>query len=251
MDIKNFISQYDINQILKLESQDPQFCALSSARQQIKVLQQDDKILLANFLFLVIQNALVSYQLSGRWENRREEFGHNLSNYFKTSQNLNIETNLAFRTKILKNCKNNCRLNKMKLDRIKKTLKFFGTLNDYQTLKNFYNDMAGLNDFLAQMMKQRKDAKTIVFAVKMFGYWSRIVFGNTITYPFDISIPIDARIIKIYEKNTWEISSSHRQIKEFFDNLSMTYKIPPLHLDTVLRLKYWNLFIFRNKKWNI
>jgi len=251
MDIKDFVSQYDLKQIIELESQDPQFCALWDAWQQIKDLPQNTENLASNFLFFVIQNALISYQLSGRWENRRAEFSSLMVKHFKEIKTLTIVSNFDFWCEVLWTCKNNSRLNKIKLDRIQKTLKYFEILNNYQTLKNFYSDMVWLNNFLAQMMDQKKDAKTITFAVKMFGYWARIVFGEIISYPFDINIPIDSRLIKIYQQNTWKIIIKNKEIQDFFANLSLKYKIPPLHLDTILRLKYRDTFISKPKKWII
>lgn len=243
MNIEKFVSQYDLKQIIELEFYDPQFCALSNVWQQIKFLPQDREFFVSNFLFLIIQNALISYQLSWKWEKWRDEFSIFLVDYFWYFSKINIEDNFQFRDYILGKCKNNCRLKKAKLDRIQKTLKYFSQLNNLKLLKNYYKDMNSLNEFLAQMMDQKKDAKTIVFAVKMFAYWARIVFDNIISYPFEISIPIDARLIKIYQISTWKFDVNNKEIKLFFENLSQKYNIPPLHLDTLLWLKYRNVFI--------
>jgi N-glycosylase/DNA lyase len=58
MDIEKFIEKYDINKIKKLESNDPQFLALQKSRQDISNKKSD------LFLFLVLQCALISYQIS-------------------------------------------------------------------------------------------------------------------------------------------------------------------------------------------
>ncbi|MFZ5341292.1 MAG: N-glycosylase/DNA lyase [Patescibacteria group bacterium] len=73
---------------------------------------------------------------------------------------------------------------------------------DYNKLKRYYENMSELNKDLARIFSQKLDAKTITFAVKMFGYASRIVHKNIIFYPSNITIPIDSRLIKIYEKYT-------------------------------------------------
>ena len=53
----------------------------------------------------------------------------------------------------------------------------------------------------------------------------------------NINIPVDRRIKKIYKLNTNK-EADESQIREFFANLSQKYKIPPLDLDTILRLDY-------------
>jgi N-glycosylase/DNA lyase len=58
MDIEKFIQQYSIKDIKKLEQDDPQFLALRQSRNNITNKNPD------LFLFLVLQCALVSYQIS-------------------------------------------------------------------------------------------------------------------------------------------------------------------------------------------
>lgn len=63
---------------------------------------------------------------------------------------------------------------------------------------DYYQNMLNLRNIIAQSMDCKPDAKTIVFAVKMFGYGARIVFGRFVPYPNEIPIPVDSRIRKIY-----------------------------------------------------
>lgn len=58
--------------------------------------------------------------------------------------------------------------------------------------------MFEFNAKIAQIMNQKQDAKTIVFTTKMFGYGARIVFEKIIKYPFEIQIPLDSRLTRIY-----------------------------------------------------
>jgi N-glycosylase/DNA lyase len=59
MKVENFIKQYDIQKIKKLEQNDPQFLALQKSWSNIK--NKDINL----FLFLVLQCALVGYQIAG------------------------------------------------------------------------------------------------------------------------------------------------------------------------------------------
>jgi N-glycosylase/DNA lyase len=83
-----------------------------------------------------------------------------------------------------------------------------------------------LRDLLAKTMNQKPDAKTIVFSVKMFSYFARN-FYDFVIFPNDIEIPIDSRLIKLYEKN----KESYTDINKFYKDLSQKLNIPMLHLD--------------------
>lgn len=98
------------------------------------------------------------------------------------------------------------------------------------------------NKNISEIMSQKEDAKTIVFTTKMFWYWCRIIFKEFIKYPFDLTIPIDSRIIKIYEKETKKLNNI-KEIKKYFYDLSIEYNIPQLHLDSILWIWYWNNYI--------
>jgi DNA-(apurinic or apyrimidinic site) lyase len=94
--------------------------------------------------------------------------------------------------------------------------------------------MEKMLDLISKEMKQKKDAKTVVFAIKMFWYWARVAFGKVITYPYKINIPIDSRLTNIYEK----IWKDNLKIEDFYKKLSKEKNIPPLHLDSVLWVNY-------------
>jgi DNA-(apurinic or apyrimidinic site) lyase len=86
-------------------------------------------------------------------------------------------------------------------------------------------------------MKQNKDAKTIVFAVKMFSYWTRNIFNEINYFPLEINIPIDSRLIRLFKKYKWE----YEDINKFYFDLSKKLSIPELHLDAILWVNYDNL----------
>jgi DNA-(apurinic or apyrimidinic site) lyase len=183
-----------------------------------------------HILFAIIQNSLISYQLSWTWENRWEEFANFLIDNF----DIFLSNNCLFWQKCLKTCKYNRRFVEKKLIRIKKSSDLYKIIkNNWQ---NLYQNMIELNKILAKTMQQNINSKTIVFAVKMFWYGARINY-KFIPYPFEIDIPIDSRITKIYLKITWKEKATKKEILDYFRNLSKTYNIPPLHLDSLLWIK--------------
>jgi DNA-(apurinic or apyrimidinic site) lyase len=68
----------------------------------------------------------------------------------------------------IKQSKNNKRFIDTKVKRLYKLKDFIDLYIVNQ--EKYYSNMLHLRDDLAKVMKQNKDAKTIVFAVKMFSY---------------------------------------------------------------------------------
>jgi DNA-(apurinic or apyrimidinic site) lyase len=117
-------------------------------------------------------------------------------------------------------------------------------------------------------MNQKKDAKTIVFAVKMFSYWARNIFWFK-EFPKEIMIPIDSRLEKLFYEfwphpnptpghPSLEQSSihldllwgerGHKEIKNFYKELSEKLNISLLHLDAILWVNYEELVREKNLK---
>lgn len=214
------IKHFTIEDAVKIEESDRQFKALKNLYENIK-----DKHF---FLPLIIANSLVCYQLSSTWEEYWEEFAKKWSNKEFKSSNDTIE----FLKDFLPNSKWNKRLLAVKLKRLDKIAWFLHILEKKDLY--YYNNMAKLRDELSQIMNQKKDAKTIVFAVKMFSYWARVRFEQVINFPFEIEIPIDSRIIKLYEV----YREDSIKIWDFYKELSQRTNIPPLHLDAILWVNY-------------
>ncbi len=254
MDIEKFIQKYDIQKIKKLEQSDPQFFALKKARSQIK---NKDKNL---FLYLTIQCSLVWYQIAWSGESRWWEFWEKISKDQEVLQNFrqNKKCNSTRRYDFLTNSKYNKRIYNIKTNRIKK---FNQILDQNLDLKKFWNNLKTLNEIIAKTMKAEIDSKTNTFAIKMFGYAHEIISWKETIYPMDIKIPIDSRLKKIYfsspfikgerfhsNKLEWnqgdllKTKTKEKEIEKYFQNLSKKHKIPPLHLDSILRLDYWNKF---------
>lgn len=232
--IEKFIRLHSLDSILKIEEQyDFQYIALKKIYLRFKNISDIQK---AICIFLVVQNALISYQLSWKWEERWNEFSNYLSWYIK---NWGTYKNIKWRNIILFNCTNNHRLFQIKLDRIRKTYNFITLFKDIDKIYYYYKNMDELNIMLSKWMNQNKYDKTIVFAVKMFWYICRIIFNKTITFPMSVSIPLDSRIQKIYSDNI-AINDTKINIINYFNMLWNKYWIPPLHLDSLLWIKYWN-----------
>ena len=126
----------------------------------------------------------------------------------------------------------------MKLKRIGKFLKSPDSIKRVRTwYKSYYQNMHLLAEDLAKIMSQKKDAKTIVFAVKMFSYWARNVFWYIEYFPFDLMIPVDSRLENLYKKYVKQ-NFTKKEIKQYYLDLAKKLNIPPLHLDAILWVNY-------------
>ncbi|MBA2846111.1 DNA-(apurinic or apyrimidinic site) lyase [Methanococcus maripaludis] len=174
------------------------------------------------FIKLVILTSIVSYQLCTTGELWWEEFSKYWSKHDANNENLG-ESYVNF----LENSKGNRRLLNVKIKRIERIIPFLENL-DLLDFKTYYSNMEKLLENLSKYLNSKKNSKTVVFAVKMFGYASRIVFNEFFPYPMNIEIPKDSRIEKYTLKFTDE-----NPIK-FWNEVSKTAKIPPLHIDSII-----------------
>jgi len=240
MNLYKKLQKYTIEDAIYFEEIDRQFLAL-------KRLYEGKKIDNGNYLFLIVANSLICYQLSWKWEDYWEEFSKVLEN---KSFN-NFEEIYIFFSDFIANSKNNKRFIETKLKRILKLEKFYDKfLENYESYYkniNWKNGMELLVSDLSKIMNQKKEAKTIVFAVKMFSYWARNIFGLEY-FSDNIMIPIDSRLEKLYmEYNLSTEDFSPLQIKNFYIELSKKLNIPLLHLDAILWVNYENLL---SSKWS-
>ncbi len=232
MDYGEFIKQYNLHditftQVLKTESNDRQFLALRSLW-----LGVSGRLAVESYLFLVITNALVCYQLSGKGEDYWEEFAECVAEELPTVASFGDV--VAFFSAFLPNSVCNKRLVEVKLKRVEKLREFYAEFIERGQAREYYNDMLSLAESLASVMRQRVTDKTILFAIKMFGYAGRVVYGKFIQYPFELSAPIDSRLIKLAPKGLKNIT----EVREFYNKIAKELQIPPLHLDAIL----WNYF---------
>ena len=226
----NKLNKYTLDNAIEIERRDKQFLALEKLYKN-KIL--DDKI----YLFLIIANSLICYQLSWKWEDYWEEFwkileGKNFNNFWEI---------YSFFEKFIPESKNNRRFIDTKLKRVKKTENFY--LDFISRSEFYYENMDKLALELSKTMNQKIDAKTIVFAVKMFSYWARNIYDFQY-FPENLMIPIDSRLenlYKKYEKLDNEVKINIEEIKKFYINLSKKLNIPLLHLDAILWVNYEEL----------
>jgi DNA-(apurinic or apyrimidinic site) lyase len=199
-------------------------------------------------LYLVIQCALVGYQIAWSGENWRNEFGQKITTDRQILQKTwkNKEDNHNWRYDFLTTSKYNKRIYNIKTKRIQK---FNKTLNTENNFYQFWNDLEKLNNTLAKTMNAKVDNKTITFATKMFGYAYEIISWQDTIYPMSINIPLDSRLKTIYlntvplNKEELKGDIKNNKIDSYFQNLSQKHNIPPLHLDSILRLDYrYNFF---------
>jgi len=231
--LEKFLQDYDIKKAKDLEHKDPQFLALQNCRNNIKNKNKNENL----FVYLVMQCALVSYQIAWSGELWRTEFWKKVEKDRNVLLNMweKNENNSDWRLDFLKSSKNNKRIYNIKKSRLDKLNNILKTEKDF--LK-YRNNLKKLNEILAKTMNTTVYSKTIVFAIKMFGYAYTIINWNDIDYPMSINIPVDSRLKKIYSLNVDKKTTNEIEICEFFNKLSQKYSIPPLDLDTILRLDY-------------
>lgn len=216
------LGKYTISDILELEQKDRQFIAIKKLGENLKNKSY--------FLSLVITNALLCYQLSSSGEEYWEEFCQFASEYqfwewFKTS------VLKEFFEIFLIQSKWNKRLINMKKIRINKILKFIQKFKENEAF--YYENMLVFLEDLSSAMSQKKTAKTLVFAVKMFSYGACIYFDKFILVPYEVAMPMDSRILKITKiyNNSW------LDPLVFWFKISEKVGIPCIHLDVLLWTK--------------
>jgi len=225
------LKNYTLEDALGVEKSDRQFLAYKKLYKNKNFSDED-------YLFLILQNALISYQLSGKGEDYHEEFALEAEKNFSGFEDNTMKFYNFFES-FLKNCRNNRRFINIKLKRIKKTLGFYDKFS--QNIEFYYKNMSILAEDLSKIMNQSKESKTIVFAVKLFSYWARNVFWYIEKFPENLMIPIDSRLENLFKLSTKKSKYTKQEIKEFYKELSLKLNIPLLHLDALLWVNYENL----------
>ena len=212
--LKEILSELGLECARTIEEKvDLQFSALEDLHRNLN----NDEL----FIKLVLANAIVSYQLSATGEEWWWEF----SRYF--SQNFPKASIKEAYFEFLPSSRTNRRLGSVKLKRLEKFEPFLERMT-LDNLKAYYSDMLKLRDDLAKALNSKKDAKTVVFAVKMFGYAARISFNEFKAYPIGIPIPEDIRIMNYTKRFTNEPSTN------FWNRIAKEVGIPPLHIDSIV-----------------
>ena len=239
--IYSFVASHNIDDIIYIESQDPQFLAISHTYHKIKS-EYIDNIKSNDILFLdlVTKISLITYQIGGTWE----DWWNDVMNYiYQNWSKINLEkiNDTAWRNELLQNTKYNRRLKNMKLARLSKIWNLRDIFDDIQDYKTAYEDMYIYHTKIIDKIWAKSTAKTPLFATKMFGYICRVIFGKLVVYPDWLSIPIDSRLTQIYNHIHNIQEKNDKDILVFFDDIAQKNHISSLHLDSLLWLKYWKL----------
>ncbi|KUH32770.1 N-glycosylase [Thermococcus celericrescens] len=213
--LREILSELGIDCARTIEERvDLQFDALKNLHENLK----NNEL----FIKLVMANSLVSYQLTAKGERWWWEF----SKHF--SENPPGRSISEAYSRFLPNSRTNRRLVTGKVKRLERIEPFFDSLSLGDLRDYYFNGMERLRDELAKALGSKKSAKTIVFAVKMFGYAGRIAFGEFVPYPMAIEIPDDVRINAYTKRFTNEPPVS------FWGRIAEETGIPPLHIDSIL-----------------
>ena len=213
--LKEILSELGLDCARTIEEKvDLQFDALKNLHDNLR----DDEL----FIRLVIANSIVSYQLSGKGEDWWWEF----SKHF--SENPPGGSIAEAYSRFLPNSRTNRRLVAGKVRRLQKLEPSLERLSINDLKEYYFSGMERLRDELVRTLGSKKNAKTIVFAVKMFGYAGRIAFGEFVPYPMTIEIPDDMRISAYTKRFTSEPPVS------FWSRVAKETGIPPLHIDSIL-----------------
>lgn len=253
------LKKYSIDDAIKIEESDRQYIALKKMGNYFKEffnISSWKKDYNNIYLSLVLGNSIICYQLSWKGEDYWEEFSNYFCHFFNSEFNnkelvkftINnnkelVEYVIELLWNFIKQSKNNKRFVDTKIKRLEKLKPFLERFIWSEWY--FYDNMEKLRNDLAKIMKQKLDAKTIVFSVKMFSYWARNIFNKLNYFPENIAIPIDSRLINLYEKYNFvsenveqkEIKNL-KEIKNFYLELSKKIKIPELHLDALVWVNY-------------
>lgn len=236
MQLEPYIAQFSLPEIIAIEEQDSQFLSLQNARSQIVAQYGDTPTDRNLFLLLVLQCALVWFQIAWSWPKRREEFSQKI--IADRSQLQQLDDNIDRRYSFLTTSTYNKRLYNIKRKRLEKFLNADSPQVHIQSLESYANSMDKLRTDIAQHMQQNKTNKTVSFSVKMYGYAVRITSNTFIPYPANIPIPVDSRLTAIYKKNEGKNTSTDSGILDYYQSLADKYIIPPLHLDSLLWIDY-------------
>lgn len=235
MKLIDYMQQFSLDDVLAIEHSDKQFLVLQEAWNSIDSQKLSDKEL---FVFLVLQCALVGFQIAGsgplRWEEFAQKIQHN-RNILQEMQYNNIDRWYQFLT----TSRYNKRLYNNKRKRLEKFASAYNTIVTNVKLVSHHEDMTNFWKVLSVAMQQDPHNKTMAFAVKMYGYAVRIVTNTFVTYPMDIVIPLDSRLrrIAIQQDSSYSIAND-ATIIDYYQWLAEKYDIPPLHLDSLIWIDY-------------
>jgi DNA-(apurinic or apyrimidinic site) lyase len=235
MTLEQHIAQFSLDDILAIEHNDKQFVVLQNARNRINTTTDKDKKL---FVFLVMQCAIVGFQIAGSGPLRREEFADKIQTNWNVLQELQYD-NVDRWYQFLTTSRYNKRLYNNKRKRLEKFAVAYNMLVENKSMLDYHQTMSHLRTQLSKAMQQDPYNKTMAFTIKMYGYATRIVTKHLIHYPMDIVIPLDSRLRAIaIQQDVKYNQSNDTHIIAYYQDLADKYNIPPLHLDSLIWIDY-------------
>lgn len=235
MKLDKYIAQFSLDDILAIEHSDKQFIVLQNAWNSINTTANKDKEL---FVFLVMQCAIVGFQIAGSGPLWWEEFAAKIQTHWDILQKIQYD-NVDRWYQFLTTSKYNKRLYNNKRKRLEKFAIAYSIVVDHKKILNYHEDMSHLRTKLSDAMQQDPHNKTMAFAVKMYGYATRIVMNTFVHYPMDVVIPLDSRLRAIaIQQDKKHGQSNDKQIITYYQNIAEQHKIPPLHLDSLIWIDY-------------
>ncbi len=133
-----------------------------------------------------------------------------------------------------------------RLKRVKKLLEYERFF--YSRIDQYSADLSVLRNDLAGILKADRDAKTVVFAVKMF-YYSAKKAGINVKVPLEIPIPVDRRVCLIsllsgvvrggeptLQSARLLLSKAPGLVRQAWDIVGRESGMPPLRIDALLWL---------------
>lgn len=235
MKLVDYIQQFSLDDILAIEHSDKQFLVLQEAWNSIGSQKQDNKEL---FIFLVLQCALVGFQIAWSGPLWREEFAAKIQTDWDKLYKLQYN-NIDRWYQFLTTSTYNKRLYNNKRKRLEKFAIAYNAIVSKQSILSYHDTMTNLWMELSAAMQQHPHNKTMAFAVKMYGYAIRIVTNNFIHYPMNIVIPLDSRLRRIaMQQNTIYATANDQMIIDYYQWLAEQHNIPPLHLDSLIWIDY-------------
>lgn len=211
MSLESYIAQYSFDAIIAIEESDRQFLALYKAWQKLHHIQGMSEDL---FVFLVLECALISFQVAGSGPDWREEFATKIVTDCLLLIDLGVN-NVDRWYDFLTHSRYNKRLYNIKRKRLEKIVLGSPHIIGPLSWEDYYVNMTLLCENLAVCMQQSVYSKTITLAIKMFGYAKRITTGAFVRYPMEVRIPVDSRLKKIYTLSGG-IEKSEQKIQDYF-----------------------------------
>ena len=218
------LKKFNLSEVLEIERRlDKQYEYLVKLNKRVK----NCKI----FLSLIILNAISSYALNCTGEDYWGEFSEFFSCLYGSRDNVSPREIIESFKSFLVSSRCNKRYLEIKIRRVEKLYDFLERLS--KDLDKYLYNYDELWRDLSSALGSRRDAKTIVFAVKMFNYGARICLGNDLSLPMNIPIPVDHRIEIISER-----LGVRKKVTDFWNSVARITGIPPLHLDSLLWIAY-------------